>query len=67
MSARAWFALIFLSGGVGSLCGWTGRVLTIRDAIQTAAAEAYLAERDYYNKQADAIIAEAKPKKGAHR
>ena len=41
---------------IGCFTGWACRVVTINDRVQRAAAETYLAEKYYYNKQADEII-----------
>jgi len=41
---------------IGAFTGWACRVTTTNDRVQRAAAETYLAEKYYYNKQADEII-----------
>jgi hypothetical protein len=46
--------LVALIIGIGT--GWMCRTATVNDRLQRAAAEAYQANRDYYTKQADAIL-----------
>ena len=52
-------ALLLLAVGAG--VGWTVRRFASEDLYLRTAADSYRAERYYYAKQADAIIADAKP------
>lgn len=52
---------------VGATFGWCGRMLSTRDILLVATAQRYDAEREYLNKQAQAIIQPAitRTRKGA--
>lgn len=43
----------------GATLGWFARTLSTRDQYLLATAELYLAQRDYYDRQAGEIIAES--------
>ena len=63
---RERFIIIFIFTGInfilGGLAGWCVRTTTMNHRLQTATLEAWQAERDYYQKEAQQIIKEAQTK-----
>ena len=56
MSTRHWLMVCATALLWGMVFGWAARIVTTRDNYLVAMTEAFLAERDYNLKQAQAII-----------
>lgn len=58
MSFRAWLAACGLALALGTLIGWSARVVTTGDRYIRALAERHEAERRFWNRKAEQIINE---------
>ena len=62
MSDHAWIAMCVVATVTGGVFGWYLRIAVLDDRKESAWVDAMIAKRNYYNTEAETMIAEAQAK-----